>query len=189
MTQGMMMKALVLPAVALIAAMTPDSAQAEHDTTGFYAGASLGQAALDVNNEFDESGTAFGVSAGYQFTENLGLESTFFVSGDLSDYGSIHTTAITLAPKLTFVFNHNFSGFVKAGLASAAVLTEEEGFEHDFDGMGWVWGIGLNYAMTQSINLRLAYEQVDADLDHTVFSDESIDTGITNFAFGVHYQF
>ncbi|NMH67165.1 porin family protein [Shewanella salipaludis] len=188
------MKNLSIATLALLTLFATTQAAAETDKTGFYVGGAINNIKLDVvDSNFDEAGIGFGVYAGYNFNEWFGLESNLFVSGDLGDnHSDIGAGALTLTPKLTLQFNDVFSGYVKAGLASMAVVEEVSGEgDVDFSGIGWAYGLGFNAAVTEQLNIRLSYDitRGDLDSDDFYFDADNIDMKISQFALGMHYQF
>ncbi|MDX1283183.1 porin family protein [Shewanella colwelliana] len=182
-----MKKGLTLVALSITALLSSATAMAETDKTGFYVGGNIGSANLTVN-QFDESAVSVGAYGGYNFTENFGLEGTLFTTGDLGDYGDIRAASFTAAPKFSYYFNDSISMFAKVGLTATAVAADEDGVNNDFSGIGWVWGLGLNAAVTDKLNVRVSYEMINADLEHNHFNEE-IDSELSNISLGVHYQF
>lgn len=74
----------------------------------------------------------------------------------------------------------------------------------DFDGYGVTYGIGVNVSITEHLNMRLGYDVVKTDLDMdssdslsiegvVVYEhhdrDKNVDTKLSNFTLGMHYQF
>ncbi|QSX29912.1 porin family protein [Shewanella cyperi] len=180
------MKAIKIAALAAVLAST--SALAETDKTGFYIGGAVNQVKLSVDNDFSESGVGLGAYGGYNFNEWFGLESNLFASGDLGEDGvDIGAGAWTFTPKFTVQFNDMFSGFAKVGLASMAVVVDTDFGDDDFTGVGLTWGLGLNAAINEHLNIRLSYDRSSGDLDGD-FAD-NLDADISQIALGVHYQF
>lgn len=87
--------------------------------------------------------------------------------------------------------NDMFSAYAKVGVASMAVKVEALGFDEDFTGFGWTYGVGVNAAVTEHLNVRLSYDVTtgDLDADHNYLNVKNIDTDIKQLAIGVHYQF
>ncbi|QDZ89378.1 porin family protein [Shewanella decolorationis] len=184
------MKKLSLVAVSLLSALVVGQASAA-DTTGFYVGGALNRVTVDAFDD-SESGTGLGVYGGYNFNEWFGLEANLFATGDLGDKDvDISAGAFSFTPKFTMQINDMFSAYAKVGVASMAVKVEALGFDEDFTGFGWTYGVGVNAAVTEHLNVRLSYDVTtgDLDADHNYLNVKNIDTDIKQLAIGVHYQF
>lgn len=185
------MKKLSLVAVSLLSALVAGQASAAADTTGFYVGGALNRVAVDVVDDSD-TGTGFGVYGGYNFNEWFGLEANLFATADLGDRDTDVTAgALTFAPKFTLQINDMFSAYAKVGVASMAMNFDGFGFDEDFTGFGWTYGVGINAAVTERLNVRFSYDVTtgDLDADHSYLNMKDIDTDMKQLAIGVHYQF
>ncbi|MCE9687983.1 porin family protein [Shewanella sp. AS16] len=186
------MKCLSIASSILILTCGMAAAHAETDKTGFYVGGSLGQMQVELNHgDFDESGVGFGVYGGYHFNEWFGLESHLFVSGDL-DVGNVGVAAAswTFAPKLSYQINDTLSVYAKAGAALMAVVFDSAFSDQDFSGQGWTYGVGINAAVTEHLNLRLGYDIIKGDMDSKKgWRVKDLDTEISAVTAGLHYQF
>lgn len=184
------MKKLPLVAVSLLSALVVGQASAA-DTTGFYVGGALNRVTVDAFDD-SESGTGLGVYGGYNFNEWFGLEANLFATGDLGDKDvDISAVVFTFTPKFTLKINDMFSVYAKVGVASMAVNVGGYVFDKDFTGFGWAYGVGVNAAVTEHLNVRLSYDFTtgDLDADHSYLNLKDIDTDIKQIAIGVHYQF
>ncbi|WP_299793226.1 porin family protein [uncultured Shewanella sp.] len=184
------MKKLSIAAVSLLAIFASTSVMAANDHTGFYVGGSLGQ--LELKAKGSETGFGLGAYGGYNFNEWFGLEANLFVSGDLGDrYTDIGAGTFAFTPKFTYQIDDTYSVYGKVGIASMAVVTKD-GFygNEDFSGFGWAYGVGVNASVTENLNIRLGYDVVTGELDSEYYNGaQNIDTDISNFALGMHYQF
>ncbi|AZQ12427.1 porin family protein [Shewanella khirikhana] len=186
-----------LKVAALVAMMVSGAAMAETDKTGFYVGGALNQVKASGDGEGSSDGVGFGAYGGYNFNEWFGLEANLFASGDLGEDGvDIGAGALTFAPKFTYHFNDTFSAFAKVGVASMAVVVDYGPFDRDFTGWGVTWGVGVNAALTDNLNLRLSYDRTRGDLDDDSYWFEGENYGgkldnvdISQIALGLHYQF
>ncbi|WP_372871280.1 porin family protein [Shewanella sp.] len=182
---------------ALVALMISGAAMAETDKTGFYVGGALNQVKVSANGDDSVDGVGFGAYGGYNFNEWFGLEANLFASGDLGEQGvDIGAGALTFAPKFTYHFNDTFSAFAKVGLASMAVVVDAGAIEQDFTGLGLTWGVGVNAALSDNLNLRLSYDRSSGDLEDNDFWFDGENYGgkidnvdISQIALGLHYQF
>ncbi|MBT1445257.1 outer membrane beta-barrel protein [Shewanella sp. JM162201] len=182
---------------ALAAVLVSGSALAEVDKTGFYVGGSLSQVKASGDGDGSSDGAGFGAYGGYNFNEWFGLESIMFVSGDLGEDGvDVGAGALTFTPKFTYHFNDTFSAYAKVGVASMALVVDYGSFDQDFTGVGLAWGVGINAALTENLNLRLSYDETRGDLDEDSFwfdneyyNGEIDNVKISQVALGLHYQF
>ncbi|WP_252007912.1 porin family protein [Ferrimonas sp. SCSIO 43195] len=185
-----MMKRTIGSGLVLLAMLGSSAAMAAVDQTGFYVGGFVSSTTLEVE-DFDKSEAGFGAYGGYNFNEWFGLESTLFVTSDykLEDEDEAYAAAFTIAPKFTAVINDTFSVYGKLGLASMLVSVDTRLGDQDFYGVGFMWGLGVNAALTDNLNLRLGYESMSGDLEHEDFSRIEIDTDLSQINLGLHYQF
>ncbi len=184
------MKKLSIAAVSLLAIFASSNVAAANDHTGFYVGGSLGQ--LKIKVEGSETGVGLGAYGGYNFNEWFGLEANMFVSGDLGDSNEdIGAGTFAFTPKFTYQINDTFAVYGKVGIASMAVVSRPDYTRNqDFSGFGWAYGVGVNASMTENLNIRLGYDVVTGELDSEYsYGQQNIDTDISNFALGMHYQF
>lgn len=164
---------------------------AEVDNTGFYIGAAVNNVELKAVDE-SEKETGLGIYGGYNFNQWFGLEANLFVSGNLGDDEvDLVAGALTLTPKFTLQFNETFSGYVKFGLASMAVVADSYYADTTFSGIGVTYGLGVNLSVTDSLNIRLSYDVSSGDLesDDDYYFPEDLDSDIKQLALGLHYQF
>ncbi|MFB2663064.1 porin family protein [Shewanella mangrovisoli] len=185
------MKKLSLVAVSLLSTLVASQASAAADTTGFYVGGALNRVTVEAFDD-SETGTGFGVYGGYNFNEWFGLEANLFATPDLGDSDvDITAGALTFAPKFTLQINDMFSAYAKVGVASMAMNVDGLGFDEDFTGFGWTYGVGINAAVTERLNVRFSYDVTTGDLeaDHKHLNVNDIDTDMKQLAIGVHYQF
>ena len=187
------MNKLSIVAISLLSALATAQASAANDTTGFYVGGALNKVTLDGDDVTDSrSGTGLGAYGGYNFNEWFGLEANLFATGDLGDKDvDISAGALSFTPKFTAQINDIFSAYAKVGIASMAVNVDGYGYDEDFTGFGWTYGVGVNAAVTEHLNIRVSYDVTtgDLDADRSYLGLKDIDTDIKQFAVGVHYQF
>ncbi len=182
------MNKFALSAVALLSSLITTQALAA-DTTGFYIGGALNKTNLD--DSYDSfSGTGLGLYGGYNFNNWFGLESNLFGSGDLGeDEFDLAAVAFNVTPKFTWQVNESFGLYAKIGLASTAVNVSAYGEDEDFTGYGWTYGVGMNIAVAEHLNLRLSYDVTTGDLEADDYYYDDIDSEIRQLAIGLHYQF
>ncbi len=188
-----MMNKLSIVAISLLSTLATAQVSAATDTTGFYVGGALNRVTVDGDDFTDsQSGTGAGIYGGYNFNEWFGLEANLFATGDLGDKDiDVSAGALSFTPKFTAQINDIFSAYAKVGIASMAIVLDGNGIDEDLTGFGWTYGVGVNAAVTEHLNIRVSYDvttgKLDADNNYLGLKD--IDTDIKQFAVGVHYQF
>ncbi|WP_345742555.1 porin family protein [Shewanella algicola] len=168
-----------------------DTHSSTSDNNGFYIGGAINKTELgsgDTSGSADATG--FGIYGGYQFNDWFGLESNFFAADVGEDGLDVVAGALTFTPTFTARFNETLSVFAKVGVASMAVVVDGYGEDFTASGFGFSYGIGLNAAITENLNLRLSYDMSKGDLDIDEYGYiDDIDTEIEQLALGLHYQF
>ena len=202
-----LMKEFCGSALVLASLLASTSVVAETDKTGFYVGGDIGSTNLDADDSMlglysvDDSAYSVGVYGGYNVNNWFGVEAHLFTTGDYSSqyFGRIEldtsATVFSVAPKFTLVFNDTFSSYVKFGLSYITTTTEAElgnnTYGDDLNGFGTVLGAGITAALTENLNLRLAYEynSGDLELDDDSVNYDDVSTDLSQFSIGMHYQF
>ncbi|MEH8015646.1 porin family protein [Rheinheimera muenzenbergensis] len=190
----------VLGALSVVAALCAMPALADTEHTGFFIGGGVSNFDLDIKyvNE-DLSATGFTLYGGYNFSNWFGIEASVNAATDLGDNNSdLTAAAIIVGPKFSYNLNDTITLFAKAGLASVAVVDNyyaedrgdwDWGDEADYSGLGYSYGLGSRFAVTKHLNIRLAYEYISAELDADSSYFYDIDTELSVFSLGLHYQF
>lgn len=155
-------------------------AQAE-DTNKWYAGASIGEAkvsgvSFSTARLDKDSDTAYKVYGGYQFNKYLATELHYADLGTLtlkdstqpqldikSDFESFGITAVASYP-----VHKNIEPFVKAGAhhwKGKATGTDASGnpYSYKTDKNKLIYGLGVNFPITDSISIRTEYEIMNLD--------------------------
>jgi OOP family OmpA-OmpF porin len=170
-----MYKRVAFNGLAVLGLLAGASAYAEQ-APGFYAGAGVGQASIEVDDvDFDANDTAFKLFGGYSFNQNFAVELTYFdggAPGERFDFGggltgSVETeiTGLNLSAVGRIPVGESFSLFGKLGYASydAEVTAEAGGFSASEDGSDedLSYGIGAGFAFGPSFEMRAEYEAID----------------------------
>ncbi len=181
------MKQTLTLLLVLTIAVISTSVAAVADIKGYYLGGMVGYTQFDSSNfdgnSIDDSAINYGVYGGYYTSKNFALETTYVITSNIIDHPDTDNNYISLAAKFHHYFNHTYSMFIKVGAASMNLDTTD-----DYDGIGWLWSVGFNLAFRNNVNVRLAYERVETELD-TSGSDDTINSDLDNIYLGVHYQF
>lgn len=185
----------LLGTLTLLCALTSMPTLAATEYSGFFIGGGVSNVDLDIKYiDEDFSGTGFTLYGGYNFTQWFGLEAAISAATDLGDSSSdLTAAAFTVTPKFSLVLNDTVTLFAKAGIASVALNDDyyDDGWDSDadFSGIGYTLGTGANFAVTEHLNIRLSYEYISAELDADSNYYSDIDTELSVFNLGLHYQF
>lgn len=127
---------------------------------------------LTSNNDFRDNRTAWKIYAGGNFNEIFGMELSYVDFGDAEDSGfTIAADGYTVAATVGTPASGNFRWYGKIG---QMFWETEYGSENsvlgsnEFDGNDTFYGVGMRYAMTEGLGLRVEYERYklgELDLD------------------------
>ena len=152
-----------------------------NDWTGFYAGGSLGYATADeASDAFDESGSTYGLHAGYDYDfGSFVMGGELEISGfDLEDGGN-EVDSVSRAKIRAGYDAGSFMPYVAAGVARLDI----GGL--DADDTGSFYGLGVDYMYSDSI--RVGGEVLKHEFDD--FNDTGLDFDATTAAVRVSFQF
>ncbi|MGL5048448.1 MAG: porin family protein [Shewanella sp.] len=181
------MNKLSVIAISLLSALAATQVSAATDTTGFYVGGALNKLTVDF---LDETATGAGVYGGYNFNEWSGLEANLFGTSDLdTDLADISAYALSFTPKFTAQINDIFSVYAKVGIATILAYVDSYSINEDITGYGWVYGVGVNAAVTENLNIRVSYNLTKGNLQSDGPYIVDFETDIKQLAVGMHYQF
>lgn len=179
-----MHKRMALNGLALLGLLASTTVLADTQP-GFYAGAGVGKASLEIDGLFDEDDTSFRVFGGYNFNRYFAVEATYFDGGkpeatfrgpggtatveaatsglDVSMLGRLPIGEVfSLYGKLGFA---SYDADVKAR-ANGRVVFEETGSDEDVS-----YGIGAAFNLGPSFELRAEYDSIQIeDGDFTFLS-------------------
>jgi OOP family OmpA-OmpF porin len=177
-----MHKRLGLTALAALALMAATAAQADTQP-GFYAGAGIGSTKVGDDNlsGVDDSDTGFKIFGGYTFTENWGVEVSYFDFGEASvsagnSSASVGVTGLSASAVGRLPVNDMFAVYGKLGFASYDVdlnFRNVPGFgtghlsDSDSD---MIYGVGGALSFGGTFEARLEYEALNVDGDASMIS-------------------
>jgi OmpA-OmpF porin, OOP family len=176
-----MHKRLGLTALAALALMAATAAQADTQP-GFYAGAGIGSTKVgDDISGVDDSDTGFKIFGGYTFTENWGVEVSYFDFGEASvsaggSSASVGVTGLSASAVGRLPVSDMFAVYGKLGFASYDVdldFNNVPGFgsghlsDSDSD---MIYGIGGALSFGGNFEARLEYEALNVDGDASMIS-------------------
>ncbi|MDN3441931.1 MULTISPECIES: porin family protein [Psychrobacter] len=134
-----------------------------------YVAAKVGQFDLDVDGADDP--TAYGVTAGYNFDPNFGIEAEY-VGSDDADYRGGDIDAKTYGAYGTYRYAFPNSGLYakgKLGVAKTEVEANNTNFAgaSDFsdDDTNIAGGVGLGYAVNSDFSVEAEYDMLGSDAD------------------------
>jgi len=176
-----MHKRLGLTALAALALMAATAAQADTQP-GFYAGAGIGSTKVgdDDLSGVDDSDTGFKIFGGYTFTENWGVEVSYFDFGEASvsagnSSASVGITGLSASAVGRLPVNDMFAVYGKLGFASYDVKAKfnvagfGSGSASDSDS-DMIYGIGGAMSFGGNFEARLEYEALNVDGDASMIS-------------------
>ena len=157
--------------------------------TGFYVGGQAGTGDFETNLDLDGSGGSFGVHAGYLYDlgsvvvgAELDYDSTSF------EFDDVDGAEITDVSRLKGIVGYDagaFLPYLTLGVASAGADLAAAGLEDDLSDSGTFYGVGVKYAITDSISVGgeyLAHEFED-------YEDSGIDVDADTLTLRVSYSF
>ena len=167
-------------------AMITASIAGAHAATGFYAGATLGQARDDMAGLSKSSDTDYSLLAGYKFNANFSLEANYADYGKLTDYmgrsaknSSFGLYAVGYLP--IPAISEALSLYGKLGLAQAHTTTDLSGSSNR---NRFAYGAGIQYAVASNIDLRAGYDRVSVGNGTNVAQ-----SNINSYSVGAIYHF
>src|SRR6185503_6613167 len=176
-----MHKRLGLTALAALALMAATAAQADTQP-GFYAGAGIGSTKVgdDDLSGVDDSDTGFKIFGGYTFTENWGVEVSYFDFGEASvsagnSSASVGITGLSASAVGRLPVNDMFAVYGKLGFASYDVDAKfniagfGRGSASDSDS-DLIYGVGGALSFGGNFEARLEYEALNVDGDASMIS-------------------
>jgi OOP family OmpA-OmpF porin len=130
-------------------------AVAQQADTGWYAGASLGNA--EAGSEDD---TAWRIAAGYRLSRTFAAEVGYANFGDFG--GGDDATSLELVGTAHFPMGNQFSLYGLAGLAMIEVGDEDE--------TELTFGVGAQYDFSRNMGLRLQWQRYNTEEELDVLS-------------------
>lgn len=150
---------------------------------GFYVGGGVGYFRVNENDFFpngdklDDDRAALKAYVGGDFLPWLGAEAGYVNFGKIGDSSTFKADGWSIAAIAQAPIG-NFAPYVKAGYFWWDADRDTAGVTGttDHDGHDWFGGLGLRFALTQALDLRVEYERYQLD-------DADIDMGSLNLQF------
>jgi OOP family OmpA-OmpF porin len=153
------------------AAMTLSAgAMAQQADTGWYLGASIGQADLDIDKD-----TAWKILAGFQLNRTFAVEVGYTNLGEVSEgVGPLSAEAEATAWEVVgvgkFPVANQLSVYGLAGIAMTKVEGRILGVPFDDDSTELTFGFGAQYDFSRNVGIRAQWQRYGADEDVDVIS-------------------
>ena len=196
---------LIRPVLLLIAFVTSPLVMASTDhgsLNGWYVGTALGHSDTSAvsSGRFShkESTGSFDIYGGKNITDWVGFEFFYTRTNNLSDSSQNIDKAFFYAHGITSKFSYHisnkFSVFGKLGVAlflynqqSPDIFANEE----TWTDLVMSYGVGAQLNLSNRTKLRLAYSQIDGDLDDDsiFFRERDVKASLDQLSLGVHYLF
>jgi OmpA-OmpF porin, OOP family len=158
----------VLGFASAMALATPALAQ----DTGFYAGLSIGQSAVDdactgiggPGVSCDDKDTAWRILGGYQFNRNFAVEVGYSDLGEVSASGpggsaSIESTAIEVVAVGMLPIADRFSLYGKIGMYRGETDATAPGVSVSESNTDLTFGVGVRYDITKNLGVRAEWQR------------------------------
>lgn len=133
---------------------SPESPESEGFTITPFVG-------LGFAGDYENNPTAFGVAAGYGFTDRVSVEGDLYFApdGEQGEFLAVDTNIWSLSANVLYHFTgENFTPYVAGGLGvmSADTNAEELGLAPDSTSTNfvWNWGGGIKSALSDRFGLR-----------------------------------
>jgi OOP family OmpA-OmpF porin len=158
-----------------------------HVMAEIYAGGKVGGSWLDdacrSTDTCDDDSFGAGIFVGYQIWDQLALEAGYDYLGNFSGAGldDDPITVGTLAPKLNFPINEDFSIYAKAGLG----IVSFDGSNTDLSYLG---AVGGEYQLQRNLALRVEYQLLTDMNNDIVRSQGNMVTLGLSYRFGQHEE-
>lgn len=165
------------------------------DHRGIYVGAAYGLLKVDGDDQdFDDEDNASRYFLGAQFNQVLSLEGGYI---DFGNYGnSVFNTDLdgyTLALKACLPLTERFTVYAQGGNIWWKADINATDDSADVDGSDIFYGVGVSFALTQSLALRLDYTRFDVKFDRDeigILADiDNFDTKVDYASIGIQYTF
>jgi hypothetical protein len=158
-----------------------------------YIGVAVGVSQADVDcgsDDCDKTGTAVKVLGGYEFTNNLAAEVTYYSLGkavvhdmvDVDFKGAWWGLGGAWRPQ----FGNGWGGVARAGVAFTTGKVEASPVSFSHDSTQPYFGIGATYELQK--NVRLEFDFDSTQITHAV-GDVSTTSTVNAVVFGVTYGF
>ena len=133
--------------------------------TGPYVGGALGLVSVD-DSEFDDDNNASQLFAGWQINPYFGIEGGYTDFGRSGgDLARSEIDGYSLAATGRLPLTDSFALTAKAGRFWWDSDVRVGPFSDNFSGNELTYGVGAQFSITESLDLRIGYDRLDVDLE------------------------
>ncbi|OFE12584.1 hypothetical protein PHACT_05075 [Pseudohongiella acticola] len=160
------MKRTTIQTLCIIAGLTAGSYSTSllANETGPYVGGALGLVSVD-DSEFDDDNNAAQLFAGWQLNPYFGIEGGYTDFGEAGgDLAESEIDGYSLAATGRLPLTDSFALIAKAGRFWWDSDVRVGPFSESFSGSELTYGVGAQFSITESLDLRVAYDRLDVDL-------------------------
>jgi len=163
---------------------------AASDNTGWFVGGTISAAQADFterNVESDETSLMISPYAGYNVSERFGIDGQFH----FGEYGDNGVGVFSITPRVNFTLAPDFSLFIRGGIASIALVDEDDDDEV-ISGVVPTIGFGGRLDITDKVKVNFAYDYSTGELEYqedSVFDGLEVDIDQSIASMSVYYQF
>jgi OmpA-OmpF porin, OOP family len=153
--------------------------EARADESGFYLGASAGEA-RQKSGDFEGTDNSFKVFGGYSFNEYLAAEAGYVDGGRQVDHAgplrlAVDSSGLFVAGLAKLPIGRYVAPYVKVGYvfydSTATVSSGAQTLYESRSDEDLLYGIGCEFKLGENFRLRVEYERVDvSDADFDIFS-------------------
>ena len=153
-----------------------------------YVGGSVGLSHVDIEDcDCDKDGFAAKIFAGYEFTNNLAAEVTYYSLGkateqDVDFKGAYWGLGGAWRPQ----FGNGWGGVARAGAAFVTGKIESGPVSFSHDSTHPYFGLGVTYALEKNVRLELDFDSTE--VTHAAYG-ASMTSTVNSLMFGVTYGF
>ena len=165
----------------------------EEEKSGLYAGLGISalstrEGSLDFFSEKsgqDRTGNLL-FMAGYEFNTYVAVEGRYSTYIAEEDFLNSDTWGIYLKPQ--YPVNEDFKLYALLGFGGMDA-EGVNGYDVDVDDSGFQWGLGVSYAMTETVSVFLDYVSLASDMESNAFLGATPDVDSDALTLGVTYNF
>ena len=200
-------KSLTSITLASLLASCPAVAASSITDTGWYVGGFLSQAKVELKNAsapLKTDGPMLEARGGFRFSPYFALESGLGItaatdSSNDQDFDDAAILKLSTAAKLIAPIADRVQLYANAGLALLS-YSHEDPYRHryyydetiSYTGTTFLIELGVEFEVSKSLIMRIAYDSMKGDINsddpYTYYPDD-FDATLTQFGFGLHYQF
>ncbi|HEY7773966.1 MAG TPA: outer membrane beta-barrel protein [Marinagarivorans sp.] len=202
-------KGIGLTSITLASILLCSPAIAEYgiEDTGWFVGGFLSQAKVELKNgstQLKTQGPMFEARGGYRFSPYFALEGGLGITAATDstrdqDFDDAAVVKLSSAAKLIAPIADHVQLYANAGLALLSYAHETPYRSRyysyrttSYTGNTFLIGLGVEFELSKNLVMRIAYDSMRGDIssdDYYTYYPDDLDVTLTQFGFGLHYQF